>query len=120
MLTRTAAGGRYNGVPFHRVVPNFVVQGGDHFRRDGYGGPDVPIRSEFNRLRYRTGTAGMASSGKDTEGVQFFLTHSPTPHLDGRYTVFGQVVAGQEVVDALLQGDLLLRARLVPDPAVAD
>jgi peptidylprolyl isomerase len=120
MLTRTAAGGRYNGVPFHRVVPNFVVQGGDHFRRDGYGGPDVPIRSEFNRLRYRTGTAGMASSGKDTEGVQFFLTHSPTPHLDGRYTVFGQVVAGQVVVDALLQGDLLLRARLVPDPAVAD
>ncbi len=115
LLTTTAANDLYDGVPFHRVVPDFVVQGGDYFRRDGYGGPETPIRSEFTRIRYATGTAGMASSGKDTEGVQFFLTHSPQPHLDGRYTAFGRVVEGQDVVDRLLQGDLIRRARVVPD-----
>ncbi|HEX9950410.1 MAG TPA: peptidylprolyl isomerase [Rubricoccaceae bacterium] len=107
-----AASGRYDGVPFHRVVSNFVVQGGDYFRRDGYGGPAVPIRSEFTRLRYTVGTAGIASAGKDTEGVQFFVTHSPQPHLDGHYTAFGRVIAGQDVVDRLLQGDLVRRAHI--------
>ena len=107
-----AAGGRYDGVPFHRVVSNFVVQGGDFFRRDGYGGPAVPIRSEFTRARFATGAAGIASAGKDTEGVQFFVTHSPQPHLDGRYTVFGHVVSGQDVVDRILQGDAVRRARV--------
>ena len=107
-----AASGRYDGVPFHRVVSNFVVQGGDYFRRDGYGGPAVPIRSEFTRLRFAAGTAGIASAGKDTEGVQFFVTHSPQPHLDGHYTAFGRVVAGQEVIDRLLQGDLVRRAHI--------
>ncbi|MEM7789189.1 MAG: peptidylprolyl isomerase, partial [Bacteroidota bacterium] len=115
LLTRTAAGGRYDGVPFHRVVSNFVIQGGDYFRRDGYGGPETPIRSEFTRLRYTAGTAGMASSGKDTEGVQYFVTHSPQPHLDGRYTAFGRVVEGTDVVDRILQGDLVRRARVLPD-----
>ena len=113
LVTRTAAGGRYDGVPFHRVVADFVVQGGDYFRGDGYGGPETPIRSEFTRLRYRRGTLGMASAGKDTEGVQFFVTHSDQPHLDGRYTAFGRVVRGQEVVDQILQGDLVRRARVV-------
>ena len=110
-----AAGGRYDGVPFHRVVSNFVVQGGDFFRRDGYGGPAVPIRSEFTRARFATGAAGIASAGKDTEGVQFFVTHSPQPHLDGKYTVFGHVVSGQDVVDRLLQGDLVRSARIDAD-----
>lgn len=114
-ITTTAASGSYDGVPFHRVVSNFVVQGGDFFRRDGYGGPETPIRSEFTRLRFRTGTVGMASSGKDTEGVQFFVTHSPQPHLDGRYTAFGRVIGGQDVVDRMLQGDVIRRARVVPD-----
>ena len=77
-IAEAAASGRYDGVPFHRVVSNFVVQGGDFFRRDGYGGPAVPIRSEFTRLPLLTGAAGIASAGKDTEGVQFFVTHSPT------------------------------------------
>lgn len=113
-LWRTAARGEYDGVPFHRVVPNFVVQGGDFYREDGYGGPEVPIRSEFTRLRYTTGTAGMASAGKDTEGVQYFATHSPQPHLDGRYTAFGRVVVGQDVVDALRQGDAVLKAVVTP------
>ncbi|MEO0557267.1 MAG: peptidylprolyl isomerase [Bacteroidota bacterium] len=115
MITRTAAGGLYDGVPFHRVVSNFVAQGGDYFRRDGWGGPETPIRSEFTRIRYETGTIGMASSGKDTEGVQFFVTHSPQPHLDGRYTAFGRVLRGQKVIDALVEGDLVTRARVLPD-----
>ena len=118
-ITTTAAAGLYDGVPFHRVVADFVVQGGDYFRRDGYGGPETPIRSEFTRIRYETGTAGMASSGKDTEGVQFFVTHSPQPHLDGRYTAFGRVVEGQAVVDQTLQGDPVRRARVERDLARA-
>lgn len=115
MITRTAAGGLYDGVPFHRVVPNFVAQGGDYFRGDGWGGPETPIRSEFTRIRYDTGIIGMASAGKDTEGVQFFVTHSPQPHLDGRYTAFGRVLRGQNVIDALVVGDLVTRARVMPD-----
>ncbi len=115
LITRTAAGDLYDGVPFHRVVADFVVQGGDYFRRDGYGGPETPVRSEFTRIRYGTGTVGMASAGKDTEGVQFFVTHSAQPHLDGRYTAFGRVVEGQDVVDAITQGDRIRRARVVPD-----
>ncbi|WP_412062269.1 peptidylprolyl isomerase [Rubrivirga sp. IMCC45206] len=114
-ITTTAAQDLYDGVPFHRVVADFVVQGGDYVRRDGYGGPETPIRSEFARIRYAAGTIGMASSGKDTEGSQFFVTHSPQPHLDGRYTAFGHVVEGQDVVDAILQGDLVRRARVEPD-----
>ncbi|MDX1420091.1 MAG: HEAT repeat domain-containing protein, partial [Rubricoccaceae bacterium] len=113
-LWRTAVRREYDGVPFHRVVPNFVVQGGDFYRRDGFGGPAVPIRSELTRLRYATGTAGMASAGKDTEGVQYFVTHSPQPHLDGRYTAFGRVVVGQEVVDAIQVGDRVLKATITP------
>jgi cyclophilin family peptidyl-prolyl cis-trans isomerase/HEAT repeat protein len=114
-VTLAAAGGRYDGVPYHRVVSNFVVQGGDFYRRDGYGGPPVPIRSEFTRARFATGTAGIASAGKDTEGVQFFVTHSVQPHLDGKYTVFGRVVSGQDVVDRTLQGDLVRRAHVEAD-----
>ncbi|HIL57430.1 MAG TPA: peptidylprolyl isomerase [Rhodothermales bacterium] len=113
-LTRTVREGQYDGVPFHRVVPGFVAQGGDYVRRDGWGGPDTPIRSEFSRLSYRTGTAGMASSGKDTEGSQFFFMHAPHPHLDGRYTIWGQVVDGQAVVDALRVGDVIQSARVRP------
>ena len=114
-ITTTAAQGLYDGVPFHRVVANFVVQGGDYVRRDGYGGPETAIRSEFTRVRFGTGTIGMASSGKDTEGSQFFVTHSPQPHLDGGYTAFGRVVEGQDVVDAILQGDLVREARVERD-----
>jgi peptidylprolyl isomerase len=98
--------GYYRGLNFHRVVPNFVIQGGDP-RGDGWGGPGYSIRSEFSTDTYSTGAIGMASAGKDTEGSQFFITHSPQPHLDGRYTLFGKVLSGQDVVDRILVNDRL-------------
>jgi cyclophilin family peptidyl-prolyl cis-trans isomerase len=116
LTVQTIAGfaqeGRYDGVPFHRVVPNFVVQGGDFSRRDGYGGPGFDIRSEFTETPYLRGAVGMASSGKDTEGSQFFITHSMQPHLDGGYTVFGWVEEGMNNVDLLYEEDLILTARV--------
>ena len=96
--------GFYRGLTFHRVVPNFVVQGGDP-RGDGWGGPGYSLRSEFSMEQFGTGSVGIASAGKDTEGSQFFITHSPQPHLDGRYTVIGRVVEGMEVVDELQVDD---------------
>ncbi|MEL7168745.1 MAG: peptidylprolyl isomerase, partial [Bacteroidota bacterium] len=107
-LARLCAAGTYDGVPFHRVVPNFVIQGGDSSRRDGFGGPGFTIRSEFTRTRYTTGTVGIASAGKDTEGNQYFVTHSPQPHLDGRYSAVGHVAEGQDVANAVVQGDVVL------------
>lgn len=89
---------------FHRVVPNFVIQAGCK-RGDGWGSEDYSIRSEFSPRLYRTGSVGMASAGKDTEGTQWFITHSPTPHLDGRYTIFAEVVEGWQVVDYIGVGD---------------
>ncbi len=99
--------GFYRDLIFHRVVPNFVVQGGDP-RGDGWGGPGYSLRSEFSPLSYETGTVGIASAGKDTEGSQFFITHSPQPHLDGRYTIIGRVVVGMGVVDGIQVGDGIL------------
>ena len=115
VIAMNARAGRYDGVPFHRVVSNFVVQGGDFARADGFGGPGYFIPSEFTRIPYERGAVGMASAGKDTEGSQYFVTHSAQPHLDGRYTAFGRVVRGQDVVDALLQGDRVLEARIRPE-----
>jgi cyclophilin family peptidyl-prolyl cis-trans isomerase len=94
----------FNGVAFHRVVPNFVIQGGDP-RGDGNGGPGYQIRCEINTVAYDRGAVGMALSGKDTGGSQWFVTHSPQPHLDGGYTVFGRVTSGIEVVDRIVRGD---------------
>ncbi len=98
--------GFYNNTVFHRVVPNFVIQGGDP-TGTGYGGPGYSIRSEFSPLPFDEYTVGMASSGKDTEGSQFFITHSPQPHLDGKYTVFGKVIDGKDVVDKIQIGDYI-------------
>lgn len=96
--------GFYDHRLFHRVVPNFVIQDGCP-RGDGWGGPGYAIRCEYNREPYRTGTVGMALSGKDTGGSQYFITLSPQPHLDGRYTVFGRVVSGMEVARQTVRGD---------------
>jgi len=96
----------FNGITIHRVVPNFVIQDGDP-RGDGNGGPGYQIRCEINELPYERGAVGMALSGKDTGGSQWFVTHSPQPHLEGGYTVFGNVVAGMEVVDNIARGDVI-------------
>lgn len=99
--------GFYEGLTFHRVVPDFVVQGGDP-GGSGEGGPGYTQRCEVSPRPYFTGTVGIALSGKDTGGSQFFVTHSPQPHLEGRYPIIGQVEQGQVVVDALLEGDRIL------------
>jgi cyclophilin family peptidyl-prolyl cis-trans isomerase len=103
--------GYFSGMAIHRVVPNFVVQAGDQ-RGDGEGGPGYTLRDEINTLPYLRGTVGMALDGADTGGSQFFITHSPQPHLDGKYTVFGRVVAGMDVVDSLQQWDVIRRVRV--------
>lgn len=103
-----ARSGYYRNTRFHRVVPNFVAQDGDP-RDDGNGGPGYAIRDEMNPRRYERGAVGMALSGPDTGGSQYFITHSPQPHLDGHYTVFGRVVRGYDVLDKLVQGDLITR-----------
>ncbi|MGI4832927.1 MAG: peptidylprolyl isomerase [Janthinobacterium lividum] len=102
----------YDGLYFHRVVADFVAQGGDP-RGDGSGSLPATLRSEFSYLTYGTGAVGLASAGKDTESCQFFFTHLPTPHLDGRYTIFAQVVEGQAVVQRLEVGDQMLRVELL-------
>jgi cyclophilin family peptidyl-prolyl cis-trans isomerase len=104
-----ASTGFYNGKVFHRVVPNFVIQGGCP-RGDGYGAPEYSLRTEIGLVWYdKPGYVGLASAGADTEGSQFFITHSPTPHLDGRYTIFGRVVSGLDVVDKIQVGDKIDR-----------
>jgi cyclophilin family peptidyl-prolyl cis-trans isomerase/HEAT repeat protein len=103
--------GFFNGLQVHRVVPNFVMQAGDP-RGDGDGGPGYTIRDELNERPYLRGTVGMALSWKDTGGSQFFITHSPQPHLDGRYTAFGHVVNGMDVVDRIQVGDTIVRIRV--------
>jgi cyclophilin family peptidyl-prolyl cis-trans isomerase/HEAT repeat protein len=103
--------GFFNGLQVHRVVPNFVVQDGDP-RGDGEGGPGYTIRDELNDRPYLRGTVGMALDWRDTGGSQFFITHSPQPHLDARYTVFGHVVNGMDVVDRIRQGDVVQRVRV--------
>jgi cyclophilin family peptidyl-prolyl cis-trans isomerase len=95
----------FDGTRWHRVVPNFVVQDGDP-RGDGWGGPGFVLRDEINQLRYDAGSVGMALSGPDTGGSQYFITHSAQPHLDGIYTIFGRVTgAGLGLLDAIGQGD---------------
>ncbi len=107
-FVQLARRGFFNGITFHRVVPNFVIQGGDP-RGDGNGGPGYQIRCEINEVEYGRGAVGMALSGKDTGGSQWFVTHSPQPHLDGGYTVFGQVAEkDMRVVDGIARGDKIL------------
>jgi len=106
-----AAGGALAQTGFHRVVADFVIQGGDP-RGDGSGGPGYTIPCENSDAPFETGVVGMALAGKDTGGSQFFVTHAPQPHLDGRYTVFGRVVEGQGVVDAIVEGDRILAVDL--------
>jgi peptidylprolyl isomerase len=116
-IAEFAREGLYDGVPFHRVVPDFVIQGGDFERGDGYGGPGFAIRTEITGIPFLRGVVGMASAGPDTEGSQFFVTHSAQPHLDADYTAFGWVEEGMEVVDVIYQGNRVIGARVEPDDA---
>lgn len=107
-FVQLARRGYFNGQTIPRVVPNFVIQAGDP-RGDQNGGPGYQIRCEINEVPYERASLGMALSGKDTGGSQWFVTHSPQPHLDGGYTVFGRVIRGMEVVDNIARGDTIRR-----------
>jgi peptidyl-prolyl cis-trans isomerase B (cyclophilin B) len=116
-FTKLIGEGYYNGLKFHRVIPDFVIQGGCPNTREGAsgmpgtGGPGytIPCETAGNPHKHQTGTLSMAHAGKDTGGSQFFITHSPQPHLDNRHTVFGQVTTGMEVVNAIEPGDEMLK-----------
>jgi cyclophilin family peptidyl-prolyl cis-trans isomerase/HEAT repeat protein len=110
-LRRLAAIGAYDGIAWHRVVPFFVAQGGDP-SGTGSGSPGYTIRDELNRQLFLRGTLGMAHAGPETGGSQWFFGHSPQPHLDALHTVFGRVVSGLDVMDALVQQDQLLSVRV--------
>jgi cyclophilin family peptidyl-prolyl cis-trans isomerase len=111
--------GYYTGLPFHRVVPDFVIQGGD-YRGDGNGGKTWDgqvLPGEFTPRKFVRGALGMPrNEDPDSGGSQIFVTHRETPHLDGRYTVFGQLVSGEEALDAIEVGDRILAVREVPAP----
>ena len=102
--------GFYDGVTFHRVIADFMIQGGDP-TGTGRGGPGYRFEDEFkgNPLRHETGVLSMANAGPGTNGSQFFITHSPQPHLDGRHTVFGKVTSDMSVVNAVRQGDKIIK-----------
>ena len=103
-----AGEGFYDGVTFHRVIRDFMIQGGDP-TGTGSGGPGYRFEDEVrnNPLKHETGVISMANAGPDTNGSQFFITHSPQPHLNGKHTVFGKVTSGMNVVNAIRQGDVM-------------
>jgi cyclophilin family peptidyl-prolyl cis-trans isomerase/HEAT repeat protein len=110
-----ALSGYFNGILVHRVVPAFVMQTGDP-RGDGWGGPGYAIPCEYNPHSYFRGTVGMALAGKDTGGSQWFITHLPQPHLDGRYTVFGTVTNGMDIVDKVQKFDPIINIKIHTEP----
>ena len=107
--------GFYNGLNFHRVVPDFVVQGGCP-KGNGTGGPGYTVKAEFNKQKHVRGTLSMArSQHPDSAGSQFYICYGNTPHLDGQYTVFGKVVSGMEHVDRIKQGDKMTSVSIVEE-----
>lgn len=111
--------GFYDGLNFHRVIADFMIQGGCP-EGSGRGGPGYRFEDETNNgVRHERGVLSMANAGPNTNGSQFFITHVPTPHLDGRHTVFGKVLEGQDVVDSVKQGDLINRITIEGDADAA-
>jgi len=109
-----AGKGFYDGLTFHRVIPGFVAQGGDPMG-DGAGGPGYHIKAEFNSHKHITGAVAMArSSDPDSAGSQFYICYGAHPHLDGQYTVFGQVVEGQDIVDKITKGTVMKKVSILP------
>jgi peptidyl-prolyl cis-trans isomerase B (cyclophilin B) len=108
---KLAISGFYNGLKFHRVISDFMIQGGCP-KGTGTGGPGYTIKCEINPHKHGTGALSMAHAGKDTGGSQFFITHSAQPHLDGKHTVFGQVEKGMDVVNKIKQGDVMRKVRV--------
>lgn len=105
--------GFYDGLNFHRVISNFMIQGGCP-QGTGTGGPGYKIKCEINPNKHQAGSLSMAHAGRDTGGSQFFICHSPQPHLDGQHTVFGKT-EDMNVVNAIRQGDKILSVTIIPD-----
>jgi peptidyl-prolyl cis-trans isomerase B (cyclophilin B) len=106
--------GFYDGITFHRVIDNFMIQGGDP-TGTGTGGPGYRFEDEFdgNPNTHEAGSLSMANAGPGTNGSQFFICHGPQPHLDGRHTVFGKVVNGQDIVDSIAGGDSMVKVSVI-------